>query len=92
MACKYFIEEYFGFCGVTAYSHIPHISELEHLCFKDFQACRIYNEYESSHVRVGAKEPSNSTQRMQTLFERRNLEDITKTKSSVVGRVLDLME
>lgn len=92
MACKYFIEDYFGFCGITAYSHIPHISELEQLCFKDFQACWIYNEYESSHVRVGAKEPSNSTQQMQTRFEHRNWEDITKTNSSVVGGVLDLME
>jgi hypothetical protein len=68
MACRYFIEDYFGFCGVTAYSHIPRISEMERLCFKDFHACRIYNEYESSHVRVGTEEQSNSTQRMPTRF------------------------
>ncbi len=50
MACKYFIDDYLGFCGATAFSHVPHISEMEQLCFKDPHACRIYNEYEDSHV------------------------------------------
>ena len=53
MVCKYFIDDYFGFCGATAYSHVPRISEMEQLCFKNCYACRIYNEYERSHVPVG---------------------------------------
>jgi|GEM_PF-893688 hypothetical protein len=52
MVCKYFIDDNMGACGATGFSHIPLISEMEQLCFKDFHACRIYNEYEDSHVPV----------------------------------------
>ncbi len=63
MACKYFFEDHLGFCGVTAYSHIPKIDEMEQLCFKDFHKCRIYNGYEGTHVPVSIKEQASSTQR-----------------------------
>ena len=52
MVCKYFIGDNLGSCGATGFSHIPLISEMEQLCFKDFHACRIYNEYEDSQVPV----------------------------------------
>ena len=55
MACKYFNEDYLGFCGATAYSHVPGINEMEQLCFKDFQSCLIFNKYEYSHTPVGAE-------------------------------------
>lgn len=55
MACKYFNEDYLGFCGATAFSYVPGIGEMEQLCFKDFHTCLIYNEYENSHTPVGSR-------------------------------------
>jgi hypothetical protein len=52
MACKNFNEDYLGFCGAAAFSHVPTISEMEQLCFNDFHKCRIYNESESGYVPV----------------------------------------
>lgn len=62
MVCRYFIGDYLGFCGATAYSHIPRISEMEQLCFKDVHACPIYNEYESRHVPVVFNDQLNAKQ------------------------------
>ena len=61
MVCKYFIEDYLGFCITPALTHIPSISEMERLCFNDFNTCPIYNKYKTSHVtdrRVNAPELS----------------------------------
>ena len=62
MVCKYFISDILGSCGATGFSHIPRISEMEQLCFKDFHACSIYNEYEGSHVPVVVKGQSSAEQ------------------------------
>lgn len=62
MVCKYFISDILGSCGATGFSHIPRISEMEQLCFKNFYACSIYNEYEGSHVPVVVKDQSNVKQ------------------------------
>ena len=58
MVCRYFIEDYLGFCGAAACSHVPCISEMEELCFKNFHACRIYEKYEASHAPVEIRELS----------------------------------
>ncbi len=55
MTCRYFNEDYAGFCGATASLHIPSISDMEQLCFKNFQSCPIYNEFEEDHRPVAGK-------------------------------------
>ncbi len=49
MHCQYFNEDYFGFCGATAFIHVPGISEMEQLCFDNFNACTIYNKFQDGH-------------------------------------------
>ena len=52
MSCQYFNEDYFGFCSATASIHVPGISEMEQLCFKNFHACLIYNKFQDGHTPV----------------------------------------
>ncbi len=50
--CQYFNEDYLGFCSATTFLHVPGINEMEQLCFKDFRACTIYNEFQGGHTPV----------------------------------------
>jgi hypothetical protein len=50
--CQYFNEDYLGFCSATAFLHVPGISEMEQLCFKDFRACTIYNQFQDVQTPV----------------------------------------
>ena len=52
MFCQHFNDDYLGFCSATTFSHVPGISEMEQLCFKDFHACPIYTQFQHSHTLV----------------------------------------
>ena len=53
MSCQHFNDDYLGFCGATTFSHVPGISEMEQLCFKDFHVCPIYTQFQHSQTPVG---------------------------------------
>jgi len=50
MTCHYFKEAYLGFCNASEILHVPGISEMEKLCFKDFHACPIYNNLKDAQA------------------------------------------
>jgi hypothetical protein len=42
MACPFFREDYFGFCGAVKRLYVPSISKMEQHCFKIYGKCRTF--------------------------------------------------
>lgn len=59
MACQHFCDDYLGFCGASAFTYVPRISEMEQLCFKNFEDCSIYNAFRRTQSPVAGTTEEN---------------------------------